>query len=279
MDHADVRYLESKRTVDERARSRRVRDRLLDALPPAPSVLDVGAGTGAMLAALLSWGLREGTYRGIDRSGALIRHARGTWPDRLADEFEVASREDGFVVDQLSVAFETGDVLDMKEGASDLVVAQALLDLVPPVEAVDAIERALRGGGLAYLPITFDGVSIFRPAHPDDEAVVDAYHVAIDREPGRNSRAGRELLDHLDERRGSLLAVDSSDWIVRPRGGAYPGDEAYFLGRVLDFVEAALAGTGVDAADWLSDRRRQLSEARLSYVAHGYDFLYRAPTP
>ncbi|MFC7172308.1 hypothetical protein ACFQL0_00805 [Haloplanus litoreus] len=36
MDHADERYLAAKRTVDDRALDRRVRDRLLDELPAAP---------------------------------------------------------------------------------------------------------------------------------------------------------------------------------------------------------------------------------------------------
>ena len=279
MDHTDVRYLASKRTVDERARSRRVRDRLLEALPESPDVVDAGAGTGAMLRNLLSWGVQPRRYQGVDRSGALVEHARRTAPRDLAGSYDVDEGDGGLEVEGVDVRFEPGDVLDLPAGSADLVVAQALLDLVPPVEAMDAIERALAPGGLAYLPITFDGVSIFLPAHPDDRAVVDAYHAAIDGAPGRDSRAGRRLLEHLPDRGGELLAVDSSDWIVRPRGDAYPDDEAYFLGCVLDFVEAELEGSETHADDWLSARRRQLAEARLAYVAHGYDFLYQAPTP
>jgi len=56
MSHANVRYLEAKRTVDDRALSDRVRERLLAALPAAPTVLDAGCGTGAMLQRLHEWG-------------------------------------------------------------------------------------------------------------------------------------------------------------------------------------------------------------------------------
>jgi len=289
MDHADVRYLESKLTVDERARSRRVVERLLAELPDGPTVLDVGAGTGATLRLLLEWGVRDGAYRGVDRSEALVEHAIGALPGDLAGEYEVQRGEDGagddgdggegFEVGGIEARFEVGDALDLPDGSADLVVAQALLDLVPVVEAMDRIEGALRPGGLAYLPITFDGVSVFLPDHPDDGVVVDAYHAAIEEQPGRNSRAGRRLISHLGDRDGELLAVGASDWIVRPRGDGYPADEAYFLGRILDFVEEGVVGSGVDANDWLAERRRQLDAADLAYVAHGYDLLYRAPEP
>jgi len=289
MDHADVRYLESKLTVDERARSRRVVERLLAELPDGPTVLDAGAGTGATLRLLLELGVRDGTYRGVDRSEALVEHARRALPADLAGEYEVRRWDDvagddgegreGFEVGRFEARFEVGDALDLPDGSADLVVAQALLDLVPIVVAVDRIEGALRPGGLAYLPITFDGVSVFLPDHPDDGVVVDAYHAAIDEQPGRNSRAGRRLIELLGERDGELLAVGASDWIVRPRGDGYPADEAYFLGRILDFVEEGVAGRGVDANDWLAERRGQLDAADLAYVAHGYDLLYRAPGP
>lgn len=277
MDGADVRYLESKRSVDRRARSGRVRERLLAELPVAPTVVDAGAGTGSTLRDLLAWGVDGGTYRGIDRSAALVEHARSALPDALAEDHDVSRTDDGFTVGGLSVRFETGDVRELEAGDADLVVAQALLDLVPVDGAMDAIERALRPRGLAYLPITFDGVSVFLPAHPDDRAVVDAYHAAIDGRPGRDSRAGRRLLGHLPRRGGDLLAAGASDWIVRPGGDGYPADEAHFLGCVLGFVEEALSGGGVDASDWLAERRRQLEAGTLTYVAHNYDLLYRAP--
>jgi hypothetical protein len=335
VEHADARYLESKRTVDDRARSRRVRDRLLDELPEAPDVAEVGAGTGSFLPTLLSWGVRSGTYLGTDRDGGVVDYAREYRPAELADgsKWEVRRDEraggaEGFRVADLDARFARGDLLaaadagsgddcgrrddgeeesPIRAGSADLLVAQAVFDLVPLDAGLDAVERALRPGGLAYLPITFDGVSVFQPDHPADDAVVEGYHEHIDRLPGRDSRAGRRLLDRLRERDGDLLAVDASDWIVRPVGGTYPADERFFLGRILDFVDDALVGeagrparetgtgtgdgagigTGAgeddpievdaDVDDWLTTRRRQLEEGELTYVAHQYDFLYRVP--
>ncbi|MFB6298407.1 MAG: class I SAM-dependent methyltransferase [Salinirussus sp.] len=272
MDHAETRYLDAKRTVDDRALNRRVRDAMLDCVPDRPDVLEAGPGTGATLPRLVDWGITAGTYLGIDRSVEAIAHARR----ERAAELDATPTDDGFRVGDLTVAFEQGDAFAaFGTDAGDLLIAQAVLDLVPLGEALDAAERALRPGGLLYAPITFDGVSLFQPDHPDDEAVTAAYHEHIASLPGRDPAAGRHLIGRLCRREGDLLAAGASDWVVRPRDSDYPGDERYFLSRVLEFVE-----NGVDAGiagDWLETRRRQLAEGRLTYVAHQYDLLYRTP--
>lgn len=282
MDHTETRYLEAKRSLDDRARSPRVRNRLLSTLGPAPTILDVGCGTGTTVPRLLEWGVDAGTYRGVDGDAGVIEFARAVRPAELRRAgHSVTARERGFSVDGLSATFETDDALatlDRAEGV-DLVVAQAFADLVPISNLLAGIESALAPGGLAYLPITFDGGTIFQPDHPADEAVETAYHDAIDAEPGRDVHAGRHLADACRRADGELLGMASSDWVLRPRGGSYPADEAYFLARILDFVETALSELDVAHADWLAARREQLADAELTYVAHQYDLLYQAPDP
>ncbi len=58
------RYLAAKRSVDDRALNRQVRDALCRALPlAAPDaplrVLEIGAGDGAMFERMLTWGYVE----------------------------------------------------------------------------------------------------------------------------------------------------------------------------------------------------------------------------
>jgi SAM-dependent methyltransferase len=281
MSHAAVRYLESKRSVDGRAHSRRVRDRLLDALAPSPTVLDVGCGTGTMLHRLLAWGVDDGAYRGVDADERLVAFARAVRPAECRYRGrDVTETDRGATVADLTAAFEQGEALATLDDAAgcDCVIAHAFADLVPVGELLAAMEGALAPGGLAYLPITFDGATIFQPDHPADDAVEDAYHAAIDAEPGRDVRAGRRLIETARERDGDLVAVDGSDWIVRPRDGRYVADEAYFLECILGFVADALAESDVDGADdWLATRREQLRTGRLTYAAHQFDVLYRAP--
>jgi SAM-dependent methyltransferase len=281
MTHAATRYLEAKRSVDERARSPRVRDRLLAALPAAPRVLEVGCGTGVTVPTLLDWGVDTGRYRGVDRDAGVVNFARAVRPRELRRRGYDARIVDGErAVGDLSVAFETGDALATLRGASgaDLVVAQAFADLVDPETLLEAAESALRPEGLAYFPITFDGGSVFQPDHFADRAVERAYHAAIDDRPGRDVHAGRHLADLSRRRSGTLLAMASSDWVVRPRRGRYPADEAYFLDCILGFVAEVLADADVEGGhDWLEARRRQRRDGELTYVAHQYDLLYRTP--
>jgi SAM-dependent methyltransferase len=278
MDHATPRYLHAKESVDQRARSRRVRDRLLAALPEAPSVVDLGCGTAVTVSNLRRWGVERGRYRGIDAAAPIVAHARATRPAICRRAGAAVTRDSqGWRVDDLDCRLRVGDALALVDeqfpDGADLVVAQAFLDLVDLDHALATVRDALVPDGVLYAPITFDGVSCFQPDHPDDEAVERAYHAAINAEPGRDSRAGRHLLDRLRE--GDLLAVDSADWIVRPRDGAYPADERYFLSRILSFVGDALAGAAVDGTDWLATRRAQLEAGELTYVAHQYDLLAR----
>jgi SAM-dependent methyltransferase len=290
MEHAATRYLEAKRPVDDRSLSLRVRDRLLEELPDAPRVLEAGCGTGVTVPRLHDWGVTAGSYRGVDRDEGVVSFAREVRPvemRRAGHDVEVT--DDGFAAGDRSVTFEVGDALvafgdgggDDEDGA-DLFVASAFADLVPLDALVEAFESVLVPGGLAYLPITFDGGTVFQPDHPADDAVERAYHRAIDGVPGRDARAGRHLVDLLGRRSGDLLSVAASDWIVRPRGEGYPADEAYFLDCILGFVEEALGGAdepvpGLDG--WLRARRDQLAAGELTYVAHQYDLLYRTPEP
>ena len=297
MEHALPRYLESKRSVDERALASRVRDQFVAELPPEPTLLEAGCGTGVTVPRLLSWGVDAGRYTGVDADERIVTFARGVRPTALrragyaVSEGAAAESQPGgapgrrpdFTVEDLAVGFETDDALDALAAATgvDAVIAQAFADLVPLSTLVSAIESALRPGGVAYLPITFDGGTIFQPDHPADDAVEAAYHAAIDDRPGRDVRAGRHLIDLFRRRDGDLLAVGSSDWIIRPRGGEYPADERYFIGRLLGFVADAVGDShreveGFD--EWLSARRDHLARGELTYVAHQYDLLYRTPT-
>jgi SAM-dependent methyltransferase len=282
MNHAATRYLEAKRSIDDRALSPRVRDELLARLPDEPSVREAGCGTGTTVPRLHAWGVDAGSYCGVDRNEGVVAFAQHVRPAALRHAgHRVVETDRGFRVDDLSVAFETGDALTaFDEGVADLFVAQAFADLVPLADVVRTVESVLRPGGVAYLPITFDGGTIFQPDHPEDDAIERAYHRAIDRLPGRDVNAGRHLADLLRERSGDLLAMASSDWVVRPRAG-YPADERYFVARILDFIEELLSNADEHVnglGEWLATRRQQLSDDELTYVAHQYDLLYRTPT-
>lgn len=275
MTHAAPQYLEAKRSVDDRALSSRVSERLLAELSEEPRILEAGCGTGTMVPRLHAWGVDTGSYRGVDRSAPVLEHAR----EQRRTELDAEPIDGGFRVADLDVRFERGDALSAFGGEqADLLIAASFLDLVPIQRAFDAFEDALQPTGLVYAPLTFDGGTIFQPDHPADRVIEVAYHDDIDGRSGRDARAGRHVLDHLRERGGRLLSVASSDWIVRPSSRSYPAEERAFLATILGFVADAV-GDHPEADDWLRTRWRQLENGVLSYVAHQYDFLYRLPEP
>lgn len=284
MNHVDPRYLEAKRTLDSRARSPRVRDQLRTALPADPTILEIGCGTGTLLPRLIEWGIDAGTYRGIDAAEQLLAFARDVRPAEFRREGRSLVEQDrGFTVANLSVTFEQGDGLEALAASTDvdLIIAQAFADLVPLSTLVSGIESALAPGGLAYLPITFDGGTIFQPDHAADQAVERAYHEWIDAQSGRDVHAGRHLADAFGRRKnGVLVGMAASDWVLRPREGNYPADEAYLLRKILDFIDQAISHESVDGtSDWLATRRNQLAAEELTYVAHQYDLLYKTAGP
>jgi SAM-dependent methyltransferase len=265
-----ARYLLAKRTVDDRALNLRVWDRLRREVRKPPvrllRIADVGAGLGTGAERIAAWQLFEPLsavrYTGVEPRGSLLDEARGLrtlpFPAELAaTTLEEFSRE--------------------SRGAFDLVVAHALLDIVPLPPALTALAALARPGGLLYFPITFDGETIFEPASGDDLAVLSAYHETME-EKG-SSRTGRRLFHALRSLSIEVLEVGSSDWIVHPTATGYPGDEAYFLEFLLRTIESAVHSR-VDRAcldAWLAERHRQLASNELFYCAHQVDLLARRP--
>ena len=76
-----MRYLAAKKSVDDRALNWRVWQRLVAALPRAPTeqplrILEVGAGIGSMVERLLAGDvLTHATYTAIDKAPALLTEA------------------------------------------------------------------------------------------------------------------------------------------------------------------------------------------------------------
>ena len=274
-----VRYLAAKQTVDDRALNPHVYETLRAELPLGPlDVLEVGAGTGAMLDRLVARGLLAagGRYTAVDAdpanvAAALERYSRRTSP--------------------LSVSWEAADVYDFarrKRGrrAWDLLIAHAFLDLVDAPRLLPELLALLRPGGLFYFTINFDGLTILEPpVDPGfDEQVIDLYHRTMDERtadgrPAGDSRSGRHLLWQLPAAGAEILAAGASDWVVVPSRGGYAADEADFLRAILGFFEQSLSGrpelNPARLAGWLARRRAQIEAGELIYVAHQMDVCGR----
>src|SRR5215469_9266032 len=289
-----ARYLAAKTTVDDRALNRQVLAELSRLMPAgAPRVLEVGAGLGTMVARLVDWGVvSAGEFILLDADRQLL-DCSGRWLRdwAAARGLRSALLPDGLRVGDIRVRLvhaELGTYLEAAHGAvADVLIANAVLDLVNVPAVLPGLLRLLVPGGAYWFTINYDGESIFAPGHPHDGQIMRAYHRDMDERspngrPAGESRTGRHLFHYLRDAGAPALAAGSSDWVVSAGpDGNYLGDEAYFLGSILNTIQSALRTCQdrvepADLADWLAVRRRQLAAGELVYIAHQLDFAGRS---
>jgi SAM-dependent methyltransferase len=290
-----ARYLAAKTSVDDRALNRQVLAELRRLMPAgALRVLEVGAGLGTMVARLIDWGVvGAGEYVLLDTDRPLLEHsrqwlrdwaaARGLRSDLLPDGLQIGDLRVRLVHAELASYLETD------HGAlADVLIANAVLDLVDVPAILPALLRLLVPGGVYWFTINYDGETIFAPGDPRDDQVMRAYHRDMDERvrygrPAGDSRTGRHLFHQLRAAGAPALAAGSSDWVVSADpDGTYPGDESDFLRSILSTVRDALRSRQdwvdpADLADWLAVRDRQLAAGELVYIAHQLDFAGRSP--
>jgi SAM-dependent methyltransferase len=260
----------------------------------APRVLEVGAGLGTMVARLMDWGaVGAGEYILLDADRRLLDCSRRWLCDWAAARgLRTDLLPDGLRVGDLRVRLvhaELGRYLEAAHGApADVLIANAVLDLVDVPAVLPGLLRLLAPGGVYWFTINYDGESIFEPGHPHDDQIMRAYHRDMDERfrygrPAGESRTGRRLFHYLRAAGAPALAAGSSDWVVSAGpDGIYPGDEAYFLRSILNTIQNALRNREdrvepADLADWLAERGRQLAAGELVYIAHQLDFAGRSP--
>jgi hypothetical protein len=287
-----ARYLAAKTTVDDRALNQQVLAELRRLMPAGtPRILEIGAGLGTMVARLTDWAaVTGGEYVLLDADQQLLDSSRrwlAGWA--AARGLRCDPLPDGLLVGDLRVSLvhaELGSYLEAPSLApADVLIANAVLDLVDVPAVLPGLLRLLVTGGAYWFTINYDGESIFAPGHPHDGQVMRAYHRDMDERirygrPAGESRTGRHLFHHLRAAGAPALAAGSSDWVVHAGpDGTYPGEEAYFLGSILDTIGSALRDRvdPADLDDWLTARRKQLAAGELVYIAHQLDFAGRSP--
>ncbi len=271
-----LRYLDSKFHVDETALHRPSFEAMLQQLPVQGDILEVGGGSGAMLRRLSTADrLSQLNYTICDQNPVLVSAVGKRFP---------------------GVDCRCGDLfmLDFGGRQYDMVIAQAVLDVIDMEQGLSLFSRILRSGGCLYAPITFDGITEFTA--PSDETGVDSgldsriieeYHLSMDERmvngrPSGSRFAGRRLA-HLASRYGfSLISQGVSTWQVQPEDGNYANDDAYFLEAILAMLEDSVGNrivkgrtrlTRMELDTWLYQRHSQLKAGRLGFTARHLDLL------
>lgn len=302
MSDAYPRYLAAKRTVDDRALNRHVLDALRRTIPCGTAgapirVLEIGCGTGTMVMRAVEWGLlAHAEYTAMDGDAGGIAAARRLLPAwARARGWSSTTEADGALLlagadSSVRVRLIEGDLRSFaaKTAGWDLVIANAVLDLVDVPSTLPQVWGWLRPGGWFWFTINFDGETILLPEVDPalDAEITTLYHRSmdervIDGHRSGDSHTGRNLFAHLRASGARVLAAGASDWVVHAVEGRYPADEDIFLRHIIDTMHQELsAHPALDAdrfRDWIDARRRQIDRGEMVYIAHQLDFFGRSP--
>jgi hypothetical protein len=296
--YSNHRFLAAKKTVDDRALNRTVAGRLraeLASIESArPRVLELGGGLGTMVARLVEWGLvRHADYWLVESDGELLADAKAwlaTWAASRGCAVEPAAdalRFHGDGID-VSVSFVRADLDEYLTRApsarADVLIANAWLHLVDVPSTLPRMLALLAPGRIFWLPVNYDGDTVFEPQHPDDALLMKIYHRSMDQRvhrgrPAGGSRTGRHLFRNLLDAGATLLAAGGSDWVVHATAGRYEADEEYFLHHVIHSIDEELERHAEfdprALARWVELRHAQVRRGELVYVSHQLDFVGR----
>ncbi|MFZ5809965.1 MAG: class I SAM-dependent methyltransferase [Chloroflexota bacterium] len=297
---AFIRYLASKKEIDDRSLNAAVWQKLVEILPPGSSemplrVLEVGAGIGTMMERLMERGVVPyAVYTALDAQAELLQAGQCRlieWAQPRNLSVQIAENRLALHGDRLDVQvrFVAQDLFhwlkeDQPPGGYDLLIAHAFLDLVDLDETLPPLFQQLRPGGVFYFTLTFDGLTVLEPPiEPEfDGMVIAGYHQTMDERivDGRRSggsASGRKLFAAVERAGGILLQAGASDWVVFPKAGKYEQAEIIFLRAILDMIAGALQGhPALDKPrfqDWMQTRYRQLEKGELIYIAHQLDMV------
>jgi SAM-dependent methyltransferase len=296
-----LRYLAAKKTVDDRSLNYGVWRHLVGFLAdwhgPAPlKILEIGCGIGTMIERLLdAQVLPETQYTAVDIHAEAIQTARERLAAFAAERaFQVLAGEGGELTcagpaPRLTVRLKAIDLFQLTTRQAgrlpaDLLIAHALLDLLDLKTALPKLASLVCPGGRFYFSLNFDGTTALLPTIDPklDATIVALYHQSMDdrRVNGKrsgSSRTGRLLFEALPQKGWEILAAGASDWVVIPRRGVYTGDERFFLQYVLRTIHGALRDhsqlSNEALRKWVTQRRRQIAQGKLSLIAHQYDFF------
>jgi hypothetical protein len=295
-----TRYLASKRSVDDRSLNRVVLEALrkqVERLERKPvRVLELGAGLGTMMPRLWNWDvLGDAHYTLLDRDVEILREAARRLRSWGAGVGTAAEHGDALTIRSskgaLTTHFVAAELFDFlgvrtEPGMYELLIANAVLDLVDVPRLLPLLWRALVPGGLAWLTINFDGETVLLPELPFDDQITALYHRTMDTRitdgrPAGDSKTGRRLLENLLKSGAVVLCAGSSDWVIWPSRRSYPEDEEYFLHEIVHTIGHALRNANeLDRSaleEWTRTRHEQATEGKLVYIAHQIDVLARTP--
>ena len=286
-------YLATKQAIDDSSLNQSVWQTMAAWLKPQAvnlefRILEIGAGTGAMLLRLLDAGLLDHCqYHAVELEPGFARVAEtklSAWAGAHGFKMEVTDSLHWSlkkVEKVIEIRWHSADILELAAvfapGYFDLLIGHAVIDLLPVPACMPGLLKLVKPGGGYYFSLNFAGETSFSPSHPRDLEISAAYHRDMDtRFPGLEwcaSQTGLVLGRWLRDQGHLVLDEGNSDWQITtvPMSSAAVNR---FIGNILDTMAKALAGRdGLE--DWLKQRRQQADSGNLLFFAANRDYFGR----
>ncbi len=281
-----VEYLRLKKAIDDRSLNPVVWQILCKWIEQKSSgqkhlrVLEIGAGTGTMIGRLLDSVFPSGTsYTALEPEKAFKVAAREQFKHWAADRgigftetaagtWQINKDDKCLELEWLSIAAENlGTVIE--KGSLDLLLAHAVVDLLPVPVLLPNLLDLLKPGGAFYFSLNYSGTTRFEPAHPDDVPLMQAYNRDMDARfddlDWQASLTGARLGPWLTAAGCQVLAEADSDWQLNASDGL-------FVRNILDTMKKALQEMK-QLADWYDKRVTQLEAGSLAVKISNTDFF------
>ncbi|MDJ0391315.1 class I SAM-dependent methyltransferase [Roseomonas sp. E05] len=281
----DADWLALREPFDARARNLDLALALAEALPPRPHLVDLGAGTGALLRWLAPLLARSQRWTLVDADPALLEEAvttieerailagwTTTWPKKST--LLVHTPRGVWRVEAVLADLAAGpDALPL--GGADAVVSTALCDLVSR-PWVTAMAKALRVP--FYAALNVDGRERFFPPHPADRLVARGFRRDQTRDKGFGGPAlgpaAPATMANALRKRGFSVRTAPSPWRIGANTPAMA--DALAEGHARAAMAALPRSLAPGLRDWATTRQAQATRGRLS-VRIGHTDLLALP--
>lgn len=250
MSGFSIDWLDLREPADFAARDKTLAARVVQWLMAdreiAPVVVDLGAGTGSTLRALTRLGASKCIWRLVDHDPALLNEAlRRHAQSESIEDYEADLRK----------------LEELPLGGIRLLSASALFDLVsaPIVDALISRLPAAQCG--FYAALNYDGRTQWSPAHPMDEAVLQAFNQDQLRDKGLGPALGPQspaYLQQVLQAAGFTVHTADSPWLL-------DGSHAAMVSALINGIHDAVSQTGGLDQNALA----QWKTFRLSHVNDG----------